>query len=34
MKKPLSKEASRREEAFWKGLKRLVKENPARLCQK
>lgn len=34
MKKPLTKEALRREAGFWNGIKRAIKEHPARVCRK
>ncbi len=34
MKKTLGKEALELEETFWKGLKKALKEKPARTCRK
>lgn len=34
MKKILSKKALMKEASFWNNLKRAIKENPGKICQK
>jgi hypothetical protein len=34
MKKPLSRKASQREASLWNDLKKALKDNPTKVCQK
>ncbi len=34
MKKPLSKKASQLEASFWNDLKKVLRDNPTKVCQK